>query len=192
MSIWDRVCKIFSKGESDDDEEVRVKRLEDLKEGWMFNYNTDSWIVQQILNCTLGDNEYLEFQASSGEDGSILHVEYRHEEFIRVYRNVIAEEFHSGIRQLLKEEKPPKVIKQNGLEYLLNAVGSGSQLSKSEFTEEGDVEEGNEEKCFLFWEYITKDEEDYVRFEQWDDNDFTCCVGIFEQPQAFEVLGDTK
>lgn len=167
------------------DDEVVEANLANSEVGWIINYKTESWIVDQVSDGEIDDHcEYKELAISTSDPSipTCKRIEYRFgDSTIRVYEDLpIAEtskffKIMSDVRSALKNDKPLVSLTNGDFVYYYNGKGHG-------------VREDNE---FLYWEYVTNSVDNYVRFEQWDENDFTCCVGVFEEQEAFDVLGGT-
>lgn len=171
----------------DDDDEDLEPILANLDTGWIFNYAAEEWLVDEVTDLTDGKSEWKEFTATTTNIGkkTTKHIEYFHDDHVKVYDHLNVAAFKSpsidkDIRDCLdgfaeNEPTPPQTLEFEGVTYHYNRYGQSSRDGSTD--------------C-LFWEYITQNEKAYLRFEQWDDDDYTGCVGVFTNVHAFEIIGD--
>jgi hypothetical protein len=162
---------------SDNEDTTVAPSLSNLKVGDMLKYIGYDWIVESIQKGVYLNTPYTEYVIES----ELNDVRFLIKESCRVYSNIPIGKvldklgIRQDIRKLLADDEPPRVITYLGSPYEFNAKGPCKQ----------------EDTDYLCYEYINTSESHFVWFQQWDDTDFTCCPGAFENENAFDVLGST-
>ena len=157
---------------------VVAPTLENLDVNFIVHYDCKPWIVQStnviVFN---GEKEITDFVLDS-EGESLRFQKIPHQDRWRSYKIVPLDSnfgFDGDIRDVLHNDEPPATLNFEGTLYHNHETGTG---------EIADID-------FWYWEYIDKSDSVFMRFEQYDEHDFSCLQGKEVNPLTIDVIGDS-
>ena len=177
MGFLSTIADFFKEETSPPPREITLK---DIDIDYVVKYLMEPWIVKDTNLIFFGTTKVEEY-ILEGETSNTLQLQYIcSQDRWRTYETlpVAKAQFEniSDIREELIKEKPPKKLNLNGVQYFLNETGPG-KLNTSDL---------------IYWEYIDKDDTVFLRFEQYDEHDFSCLFGKDVDPLHFDIVGDSS
>ncbi len=171
------VFGFFKKKKKNDYDPLHIT-VEDLKKGFVFEYDLDTWIVEEEYTYDWGDNYFTkEFKISSGRNSFYLSVERDDELELSISKKIkigmIEEDIASEIEL---NENPPKTIVYKNKTYYKESESPGFFLDENG---KNDWEE------LIAWTYYDEEEKEILSIEQWGDADFEASHGKIIQ--EFEI-----
>src|SRR5690606_571966 len=80
-------------------------RIEDLRAGFLFEYDLKTWIVKEEYRYDWGDNYFTkEFKVDAGTDSAYLHIDANEDVFITLTRKVRIRSIRDDIPEVIKEK----------------------------------------------------------------------------------------
>lgn len=166
MGLFDR----FKKKE-DPHYDPNNMRIEDLRVGFMFDYDLKTWIIKEEYEYDWGDNYFTrEYKLEASDDTAYLHIDYNDEGFMTLSRKLKVRDLGEDIpEEIIKNKRPPKKITFADTEYLLDKESPGY------FSD--DPEDDNSWTEFISWDYYNTDESLVACIEQWGEREFEASNG---------------
>jgi hypothetical protein len=154
--------------------------LEDLKRGFMLDYDLQTWQVTAVYYYDWGNNFVTtELQLESGSDLLYLHLEKDDELECSVARKVPLNEIDPRLRKQISEHDAPfDEITYQGRQYFLTEESLGMFW-----------EEGKEGKSRLVsWDFEDRSEEYFINIERWGETDFEAAAGVYADLHEFSNI----
>ncbi|MFY0626042.1 MAG: DUF4178 domain-containing protein [Reichenbachiella sp.] len=153
--------------------------VEDLKMGFILEYDLNTWEVKEEYEYDWGNHNFSkEYLINNGSESLFLSVENKGDVFLTATKKIKIRELGSDIiDRTVADKTPPKEIKYNDVNYYLHSDVAGfcNDLSKKK----EDWEE------LMAWEYYDDDEELVIGITQWGEREFDAVAG--KVVKAFEV-----
>lgn len=166
MGLFDK----FKKKEEPhyDPNDIQIK---DLRVGFMFDYDLNTWEVKEEYEYDWGDNYFTrEYMIETADDTAYLHIDYNDDGFMTLSRKVKVRALGEDIPEEIVEKKsPPKKITFEGTEYLLDKESPGY------FSD--DPEDDDSWTEFISWDYYDSDGKLVACVEQWGPKEFEASHG---------------
>jgi hypothetical protein len=166
MGIFDK----FKKKEEPHYDPSNMK-IKDLRVGFMFDYDLNTWEITEEYEYDWGDNYFTrEYKLEASDDIAYLHIDYNDEGFMTLSRKLKVRELGQDIPEEILEKKcPPKKITYAGVDYFLDKESPGY------FSD--DPEDDDSWTEFISWDYYDSDSKLVACVEQWGARDFEASHG---------------
>lgn len=162
--------------------------IQDLRKGWMLEYDLQQWEAQEEYEYDWGNNDFsYEFKLVNSENKALYLAVEEDDEL----RCVVSEKLTFGklpnasyIRsQLLDKDQAPDKLDYEGQTYYLDSEAPGFFRN---------IKDENFEE-FYYWEYLSEDEEKLLVLEQWGDKTLEAAHGQIVPERAFaNILPENK
>lgn len=173
MGLFDRFKKDKSTYDSTD------IRITDLDKGFVFEYDLETWVVEEVYKYDWGDECFsFEYKISSAKGTRFLSVEEDDEIYISISDKEKVRKIHPDFPELIRNEnRPPKEFIYQDKRFVLDEESPGyfCNLTKNK----------NNWIEFISWDYEEADGNGLISFEQWDENSFEASVG--KSVKEFEI-----
>ncbi|MGB3618277.1 MAG: DUF4178 domain-containing protein [Catalinimonas sp.] len=172
----------FKKKKPEPDYDPTNLRLQDLRRGFVVEYDLKNWQVSGEYEYDWGNNFFTrEFQLDSGDDRCYLHVEEDDELVLTVSRKIGVRALGQDIPEYArKHEHPPERLVYEGVTYFLDEENYGYYRDTAAA--------GDNWSELVSWSYYDESEKRTLTIEQWGDRDFEASVGEVVPPYAFSNL----
>jgi hypothetical protein len=166
MGLFDR----FKKNKEPDYDPNNLK-IEDLRVGFMFDYDLKTWVITEEYEYDWGDNYFTrEYKLESSDDIAYLHIDYNDEGFMTINKKLKIRALGEDIpEEIEKNKRPPKKIAYDGVDYLLDKESPGY------FSD--DPEDDDSWTEFISWDYYDADGKLVACVEQWGEREFEASHG---------------
>jgi hypothetical protein len=156
---------------------LRDLTVANLKKGWMLDFQEKTWEVIACHKYDWGKGPLAnEWELRSGNDTIFLEYEATEGESYIVSKWIPLTNIQLNIKSyLMTHDDPPEQLNILNEPFSLDEEGGGL------FLENG----VGPEREFLFWEYISADEERFVTIEQWGDSEFEAYEGSYMKEYEF-------
>ena len=147
----------------------------DLEEGFLFEMNGKSYEVFKEFYYDWGDEDYTkEVGITDGENKLFLYMEDDDELELVLSKKIPIRSIQEDLPDLIKTEgEPPKKLKYQGDEYLLDE-------SNSAYCLEGPFDADSDDwDRFDSWDYINKEGAKLLSVERWGDYEFEAAEGYY-------------
>lgn len=146
-------------------------KIEDLRVGFMFDYDLQTWVITEEYEYDWGNNYFTrEYKLESADDIAYLHIDYSNEGFMAMSRKLKVRALGEDIpEEILEHKRPPKKIIYEGVTYFLDKESPGY------FSD--DPEDDNSWTEFISWDYFDADDKLVACVEQWGARDFEASHG---------------
>ncbi|QZE14909.1 DUF4178 domain-containing protein [Halosquirtibacter laminarini] len=171
MGIFD----LFRKKDKTPGYDATNLQITDIKEGFIFDYDLESWSVKRKATYDWGDDCFTdELQIFNGKETKYLSIEEDDEISIEISQSIPISTVDEGsIPQYIHTyKKAPYNIKYNGVNYKLMSESSG-YYQKNEDASWDEV---------ISWRYESNESDHFVDIDQWDDMEFEASVGKSIKP----------
>jgi hypothetical protein len=174
MGLFDR----FKKKEAPHYDPNNMK-IEDLRVGFMFDYDLHTWVIKEEYEYDWGNNYFTrEYKLEAANDVAYLHIDYNDEGSMTLSRKLKVRSLGENIpEEILEKKSPPKKISYQGVDYLLDKESPGY------FSDEPDNDDSWTE--FISWDYYDSEEKLVACVEQWGAREFEASHGVVVQD--FEI-----
>ncbi|MCK5279782.1 MAG: DUF4178 domain-containing protein, partial [Cyclobacteriaceae bacterium] len=122
-------------------------KIEDLRVGFMFDYDLNTWQVKEEYEYDWGDNFFTrEYKIEAADDVAYLHIDYSDEGSMTLSRKLKVRALGEDIpEEILNNKQPPKKIEYKGTTYYLDKESPGY------FSDDPEDDESWVE--FISWDY---------------------------------------
>lgn len=183
MGIFD----IFNKNKKPDYDPLNVK-VTDLRLGFVFDYNLESWIVKEEYEYDWGDNCFTrEFKITNGDKTAYLHVEDDDEVKITISDKIKIRKIDEDLPEYIRSngESRTKLV-YNNKTYFLDKESPGFYRDVAKSPDKNKDESWTE---FISWDYYDESEKFAISIEQWGENEFDASVGeIIEEFKISNII----
>jgi hypothetical protein len=160
--------------------DVTNMSVHDLKTGFIFEYDLETWEVKEAYEYDWGSNFFSrEYKVTNGTDVKYFSVEEDDDlELSWTEKIKIIQIDEHLLDELIAKQKPPKKLKANGVDFFFEEVSTGY------FQDSLDRDENNwsEYRC---WDFEDKSGKHILSIEQWDDEVFEASIG--KNIKEFEI-----
>lgn len=166
MGLFDR----FKKKEAPHYDPNDIK-IEDLRVGFMFEYDMKNWVIKEEYEYDWGNNYFTrEYKLETSDDTAYLHIDYNDENSMTFSRKLKVRALGEDIPEAIEEnKKPPKKIVYQGVSYFLDKESPGY------FSD--DPEDDDSWTEFISWDYYDVEEKLVACVEQWGAREFEASYG---------------
>jgi hypothetical protein len=166
MGLFDR----FKKKKEPDYDPNNLK-IEDLRVGFMFDYDLKTWVIKEEYEYDWGDNYFTrEYKLESADDIAYLHIDYNDENSMTISRKLKVRALDEDIpEEIADHNRPPKKIRFNEVDYYLDKESPGY------FSDDPEDEENWTE--FISWDYYDEEGKLVACVEQWGAREFEASHG---------------
>ena len=166
MGLFDR----FKKKEEPHYDPSNLK-IEDLRVGFMFDYDLKTWVIKEEYEYDWGNNYFTrEYKLEAADDTAYLHIDYNDEGFMTLSRKLKVRALGENIpEEIIENKRPPKKIEYDGATYLLDKESPGY------FSDDPEDDESWTE--FISWDYYGADGKLVACVEQWGQREFEASHG---------------
>ncbi len=144
-------------------------QLIDMRRGFFVDYDLKTWEVLEEFEYDWGNNNFsYEYKLESMGDVCFLSIEETQPLRCVISRKINFNRLDESVeREIKSNERPPKKIVLDGVEYFRNTENAGyfRNISESEWYE------------FMSWDYLDKTEKQTLTIVQWDDEEFESFTG---------------
>ncbi|MGB5988264.1 MAG: DUF4178 domain-containing protein [Marinifilaceae bacterium] len=161
--------------------DVTNMKLTDLNEGFVFEYDLNTWTVEKTFEYDWGENFFTrEHKINNGKDTFYLSVCEDDELEISLSKKIRMSSFEEDIPSYIKlNEEPPSRISLNGETYMMDSGSAG-------FIRDIDSEDWEE---LMSWDYYNSKENKVLCIEQYDESEFEASCGIvLEEYEISNIL----
>lgn len=153
-------------------------RVQDLDVGFVFEYDLSTWIVEAIFEYDWGDNYFTrEFKVSNGNETCFLGLEEDDGVQLSLMKKKKIRAIASDLPEtLMNNQKPPKKISFDGVDYYLEKESAGYFH---------DITKGDNWEEFRSWDFEDEEGKHLLCIEQWDEKEFEASIGI--SVKEFEI-----
>ncbi|WP_109831789.1 DUF4178 domain-containing protein [Reichenbachiella versicolor] len=153
--------------------DVTNMKIHDLDVGFIFDYELESWVVEEIYEYDWGDNHFTrEFKISNSKGVFYLEIEEDGELLITVTEKLSLASLGDDIfNDLMDGKQPLNKITYEGVDYYLDEEASGYF---HDINNKPDVWDE-----FISWSYEDRREELVLTIEQWDEKKFEVFQGKY-------------
>lgn len=146
-------------------------KIKDLRVGFMFDYDLDTWQIKEEYEYDWGDNYFTrEYKVEAADDVAYLHIDYNDEGSMTLSRKLKIRALGEDIPENIVENKrPPKKIEFKGNTYYLDKESPGY------FSDDPEDDESWVE--FISWDYYDSEEKLVACVEQWGNREFEASCG---------------
>ena len=146
--------------------------VEDLAQGFVFEYNLETWEIVEEYEYDWGDNFYTkEFKISNGNKTHYLSIEDDDSLTITLTNKIKLRSIESDVADsIIKFAEAPREIIYKNKKYYLEKESPGYFRNISN--------DANDWDEFVSWDYYDEKEELYICIEQWDEKEFEASAGI--------------
>ena len=146
--------------------------ITDLSQGFVFDYNMSTWVINEEYEYDWGDNFYTkEYKISNGSETFFLSVEDDDELILILTKKINLRKIDTDVADsIIKFEEAPREIMYNGEKYFLEKESPGYFCNKRK--------DANDWDEFISWDYYNNDGNLYICIEQWDEKEFEASAGI--------------
>ena len=148
----------------------------DIRKGFIFDFNGQSWEVEEEFEYDWGNNDFTyEFKVVSANETYFLYLEEDDEiECIFSQKIPFAKLDGSVESKILKKGRPPKTISYNGTEFYRDEESPGyfRKIGTESWSE------------LISWTYYDEEEETVLTIEQWGERDFEASMGVVVNPNS--------
>ena len=147
-------------------------KIEDLRVGFMFDYDLNTWVITEEYEYDWGDNYFTrEYKLEASNDIAYLHIDYNDEGSMALSRKLKVGALGEDLPEQINENKrPPKKIEYKGVAYFLDRESPGY------FSDEPDNDESWTE--FISWDYFDAEGKRVACVEQWGEREFEASCGV--------------
>jgi len=147
-------------------------KIEDLRVGFMFDYDLKTWMIKEEYEYDWGDNYFTrEYMLESSDDTAYLHIDYNDEGFMTLSRKLKIRALGEDIpEEIIEKKRPPKKITYKEVDYLLDKESPGY------FSD--DPEDDNSWTEFISWDYYDSEGKLVACVEQWGEREFEASNGV--------------
>jgi len=147
-------------------------KIEDLRVGFMFDYDLNTWVITEEYEYDWGDNYFTrEYKLEASNDIAYLHIDYNDEGSMALSRKLKVRALGEDLPEQINENKrPPKKIEYKGVAYFLDRESPGY------FSDEPDNDESWTE--FISWDYFDAEGKRVACVEQWGEREFEASCGV--------------
>lgn len=155
-------------------------RLEDLRPGWLVDFDLRTWEVLARHRYDMGDGfEMIEWELRAGNDIRYLCREEDDGVYWTLMKKVPLGAIDPGLKKhILEYEDPPKKLHYEGRDYEMVSYG-GARFFKDGFPPP---------VPFIYWEYESSDGERVITVEQWGDTEFEASAGEYVEEYQFSNI----
>ncbi|MBN2091751.1 DUF4178 domain-containing protein [candidate division KSB1 bacterium] len=156
---------------------LRDLTIANLKKGWLLDFREKTWEVVACHKYNWGGGPLTnEYEVRSGNETIFLEYEATEGESYIVSKWIPISNIQMNIKSyLMINDTPPEKLTVSDEAYTLDEEGGGL------FLENG----AGPEQEFLYWDYISDDEERFITVEQWGDSEFEAYQGFFAKEYEF-------
>lgn len=160
--------------------DVTNMSVHDLDVGFIFEYDLETWEVKEAYEYDWGANCYTrEYKVSNGTETRYFSVEEEDDlEMCWMDKIKLIHIDENLQEQLISEQKPPKKIQVNGIDFFYEEVSTG-------YFQNGLKRDENSWEEYRCWDFEDKSGENMLSIEQWDDEVFEASIG--KTVKAFEI-----
>jgi len=172
----------FFKKKKEPDYDPLDVRVNDLRQGFIFDYDLKSWEVLEEYTYDWGDNYFSkEYKISSGAEIMFLSVEEDDMLELSLQKKIKLSNLGGDIEgEIIKNRIPPKMIVYKGVDFYRDSESPG--YFKEENSEKDWIE-------LISWSYFNEEEDRILTIEQWDDREFEASYG--KVIKEYEISGIT-
>ena len=166
MGLFDK----FKKKEKPHYDPSNIK-ITDLRVGFMFDYDLNTWQIKEEYEYDWGDNYFTrEYKIEAADDVAYLHIDYNDEGSMSLSRKLKVRALGENIPEdIIEKKRPPKKIDYKGTTYYLDKESPG-YFSDDPSDDDSWVE-------FISWDYYDSDEKLVACVEQWGEREFEASHG---------------
>jgi hypothetical protein len=166
MGLFDK----FKKKQEPHYDPTNIK-IEDLRVGFMFDYDLNTWEIKEEYEYDWGDNYFTrEYKVDAADDIAYLHIDINDEGSMTFSRKLKVRALGEDIpEEIIEKKQPPKKIEYKDATYYLDKESPGY------FSD--DPEDDDSWTEFISWDYYDADEKLVVSVEQWGVRDFEASCG---------------
>lgn len=165
----------FTKKKKEPDYDPLDVKVTELAEGFIFEYDMESWVVKEAYEYDWGNNFFSkEYKVDNGTEQLFLSVEDDDELELILSKKIKLSMIEPDFQEKLEEKnKAPKKITYKGTKYYLDTESEGffRVLKKDVKREEADWDR------LISWDYYDENDEQVLSIEQWGDNEFEASLG---------------
>lgn len=179
------VFGFFKKKKEADYDPLNVT-VNDLRKGFVFEYDMRQWQVTEEFTYDWGDNYFSkEYKITDGKDTFFLSVEDDDELEVVLYEKMKIGQLEGDVAgEIIKNQAPPKEIRYKGMVFMRENESPGY------FKEEGSAKDWIE---FINWQYYDEDEQHVLSIEQWGETEFEASFGrIINHYEITNILPATE
>lgn len=145
--------------------------IEDLRVGFMFDYDLKTWVIKEEYEYDWGDNYFTrEYKLEAADDVAYLHIDHNDEGFMTLSRKLKVRVLGEDIpEEIIDNKRPPKKIEFNGVAYYLDKESPGY------FSD--DPEDDDSWVEFISWDYYDSEGKLVACVEQWGAREFEASHG---------------
>jgi len=153
--------------------------LQDLRVGFMFDYDLSTWIIKEEYEYDWGNNYFTrEYMINNGEKTAYLHIDQDNELFITISEKLKIRVIDENLpEEIVENERPPKKLVFKGVTYYLDKESPGY------FSDDPEDDESWTE--LVAWDYYDEKEQLTLGIEQWGEREFEASFG--KVVQEFEI-----
>ena len=173
MGLFDRFRK-----QRDEDELDPLKDLvpAKLRVGYLVDYDMQTWQVTAYNRYDFDGDIVDEWELTSGREKRYLELPEDDEEPWTLGRKVPIGAIDGNIRNhIIENDDPPDRVTHEGKQYFLDESSAGNMYP--------DGKPPAEE--LIKWEFIDKEEENFLTIEQWGETEFEASAGSYVEEYQF-------
>lgn len=166
-------------------------KVTDLKEGFLFDFDMESWIVKEAYEYEWGNNFYSkEYKVDNGTQKMFLSVSEEDELEIVMSEKIKVSRIDEDVVDEIKDrERPPKTIHYKGQKFYRESAEEGYFRE----LKEGVDRESADWDRLISWEYYDEEEESVLTIEQWGDDEFEASLGVcVKEFQISNIIPSSK
>ena len=164
---------LFKKKNNDPHYDPTNMSVEDLRKGFVIDYDLKSWEVQEEYEYDWGHNNFsYEYKLACADDMLFLYVERDDEDelFVAALRKIKFSMLDEEVEdKILDKGKPPREVEHKGIVYYREEESSGYYKN---------VTNKGESQPFMSWTYFDEGESKILSIEQWGDEEFAAAAGV--------------
>ena len=146
-------------------------KIEDLRVGFMFDYDLNTWQIKEEYEYDWGDNYFTrEYKIEAADDVAYLHIDYSDEGSMTLSKKLKVRALGEDLpEEIVENKRPPKKIEDKGTTYYLDKESPGY------FSDDPEDDESWVE--FISWDYYDSEEKLVACVEQWGTREFEASYG---------------
>jgi hypothetical protein len=155
-------------------------KLEDLRPGWLVDFDMKTWEVIARHRYDMGDGfEMIEWELRSSNEIRYLCREEDDGIYWTLMKKVPLGAIDPGLKKhILQNEDPPQRLQYEGMVYEMVSYG-GAKFFKNGMPPA---------IPFLYWEYESSDGTKVITVEQWGDTEFEASAGEYVEEYQFSNI----
>lgn len=172
--MFKRLSNLF--GSNDNDENKRHYdplhiKITDLRKGFMFDYDLETWQVQEHYEYDWGNNIFTdEYKVSDGKNTRFLYIDTNDDLRVSWNKKVKFVEIDVDLlKKIVKKDEAPKKLEYNN--QLFHKVSS----DYGHFKKVG----SDDEYEFVNWDFETKDNKELISVYRWGEEEIETSYGVY-------------